>query len=70
MSMNTPEAQVMARRIGSAFIAFAKHGKPDNRAIPAVARLQHDRAAGDDLRHRDAGEKPIRTANCGCCGTG
>jgi para-nitrobenzyl esterase len=34
MSMNTPEAQVMARRIGSAFIAFAKSGKPDNPEIP------------------------------------
>jgi carboxylesterase type B len=34
MSMNTPEAQLMARRIGTAFIAFAKSGKPDSPEIP------------------------------------
>ena len=34
MSMNTVEAQVLSRRIGSAFIAFAKTGHPDNREIP------------------------------------
>ena len=34
MSMNTPEAQVLARRIGSAFIAFAKVGTPDNPEVP------------------------------------
>jgi para-nitrobenzyl esterase len=34
MSMNTPEAQVLARRIGSAFIAFAKTGTPDNPEVP------------------------------------
>jgi para-nitrobenzyl esterase len=34
MSMNTAEAQVLSRRIGSAFIAFAKTGNPDNREIP------------------------------------
>jgi para-nitrobenzyl esterase len=34
MSMNTAEAQVLSRRIGSAFIAFAKTGRPDNPEMP------------------------------------
>jgi para-nitrobenzyl esterase len=34
MSMNTAEAQVLSRRIGSAFIAFAKTGMPDHPGIP------------------------------------
>jgi para-nitrobenzyl esterase len=34
MTLNTPEAKVMAHRLGSAFVAFAKTGNPDNRAIP------------------------------------
>ncbi|MEP6914965.1 MAG: carboxylesterase family protein [Acidobacteriota bacterium] len=34
MTLNTPAAQVMAKRIGSAFIAFAKTGNPSNPVIP------------------------------------
>jgi para-nitrobenzyl esterase len=34
MTMDTPEARVMANRLGSAYIAFAKTGKPDNAATP------------------------------------
>ena len=34
MTLNTPQAKVMANRIGSAFIAFAKTGNPDVTAIP------------------------------------
>jgi para-nitrobenzyl esterase len=34
VGMNTPDAQRMALRIGSAAIAFAKTGNPDNAAIP------------------------------------
>jgi para-nitrobenzyl esterase len=31
---NSPEARVMARRLGSSYIAFAKSGDPNNPAIP------------------------------------
>jgi para-nitrobenzyl esterase len=34
MTMNTSDAKVMASRLGSAYIAFAKTGKPDTGAIP------------------------------------
>jgi para-nitrobenzyl esterase len=34
MTMNTAEAKVMASRLGSAYIAFAKTGNPSNGAIP------------------------------------
>jgi para-nitrobenzyl esterase len=34
MTLNTPEAKVMAHRLGSAYIAFAKTGRPDNPALP------------------------------------
>ena len=35
VTLNTPEAQVMAQRIGLAFISFAKTGKPDHSGIAA-----------------------------------
>jgi para-nitrobenzyl esterase len=34
VTLDTPGARVMARRIGQAFIAFAKTGNPDHPAIP------------------------------------
>jgi para-nitrobenzyl esterase len=34
MTMNTAEAKVMASRLGSAYIAFAKTGNPSSGAIP------------------------------------
>jgi para-nitrobenzyl esterase len=34
MTLNTAEAKIMATRLGSAFISFARSGNPDNRAIP------------------------------------
>jgi carboxylesterase type B len=34
MTLNTPEAKIMANRLGSAFIAFANTGNPDTLAIP------------------------------------
>jgi para-nitrobenzyl esterase len=34
MTLNTAEAKVMASRLGAAYIAFAKTGKPDTDAIP------------------------------------
>lgn len=43
MSMNTAGARVMARRIGQAFITFAKTGDPNNRAIPLWPPYDPDR---------------------------
>jgi para-nitrobenzyl esterase len=34
MTLDTPEARIMAHRIGAAFIAFAKTGDPNTSAIP------------------------------------
>ena len=34
VGMNTPDAKRMAVRMGSAYIAFAKTGNPDNAACP------------------------------------